>query len=545
MASSTVCSEQYVNHLKLRFKQKGRLHVGAPKAKSRTVKGIAPGLVFSCPLTDVDSSNASCDPLGKNDSSNHLMRSYIPNDFYKDDMWFGAVIAVVPKDKLLICAPREMAPYKDKHILINGVCYIRGKNKEQGLYPLRDEHRQAYRTDGARKEYGEYGYHLNYFAYGQAGMSVAVTKNSSIIIGAPGVLQWTGTIVDYKYSSNMFYFPRVPTMNPYHTLALGPDDYFGYSVESGVFEETGIILNVAGAPRSGKGYGQVLLFEPTTRETDPLKIKAQLIGPQLGSYFGASLCAVDIDGDGLSDLLVGAPNYAKRDGIIKYDQGAVFIYMSRKEDFRFVLSESGHVMGSRQSGARFGTTIADLGDVDSDGFNDVVIGAPWEDNGAGAVYIYRGSEDGLRAQYTQRIHAEGAKSFGISVSKGYDVDNNECNDTSKDGSPRADHTSDDDYRSVTSVANEHGLNDLQTSSDMWSAHADLTADGSGDSGHNRLMADASVDVKYLPHSKIAFSDAHLPTWRRRVECFGTEICVSARKRFVPKLFRKLSFNNMN
>ncbi|CAH2991057.1 unnamed protein product [Chilo suppressalis] len=404
------------------------LHVGAPKAKSRTVKGIAPGLVFSCPLTDVDSSNASCDPLGKNDSSNHLMRSYIPNDFYKDDMWFGAVIAVVPKDKLLICAPREMAPYKDKHILINGVCYIRGKNKEQGLYPLRDEHRQAYRTDGARKEYGEYGYHLNYFAYGQAGMSVAVTKNSSIIIGAPGVLQWTGTIVDFKISSNMFYFTKVPTMNPYHTLALGPDDYFGYSVESGVFEETGIILNVAGAPRSGKGYGQVLLFEPTTRETDPLKIKAKLIGPQLGSYFGASLCAVDIDGDGLSDLLVGAPNYAKRDGIIKYDQGAVFVYMSRKEDFRFVLSESGHVMGSRQSGARFGTTIADLGDVDSDGFNDVVIGAPWEDNGAGAVYIYRGSEDGLRAQYTQRIHAEGAKSFGIAVSKGYDVDNNECND---------------------------------------------------------------------------------------------------------------------
>ncbi|RVE41443.1 hypothetical protein evm_013906, partial [Chilo suppressalis] len=211
-----------------------------------------------------------------------------------------------------------------------------------------------------------------------------------------------GTIVDFKISSNMFYFTKVPTMNPYHTLALGPDDYFGYSVESGVFEETGIILNVAGAPRSGKGYGQVLLFEPTTRETDPLKIKAKLIGPQLGSYFGASLCAVDIDGDGLSDLL--------------------------ERGFPFCPCESGYVMGSRQSGARFGTTIADLGDVDSDGFNDVVIGAPWEDNGAGAVYIYRGSEDGLRAQYTQRIHAEGAKSFGIAVSKGYDVDNNECND---------------------------------------------------------------------------------------------------------------------
>lgn len=50
----------------------------------------------------------------------------------------------------------------------------------------------AMRTDGVRKEYGEYHQHLNYFAYGQAGFSVKVTQDNSIIIGAPGLLQWTG-----------------------------------------------------------------------------------------------------------------------------------------------------------------------------------------------------------------------------------------------------------------------------------------------------------------------------------------------------------------
>ncbi|CAG9785810.1 unnamed protein product [Diatraea saccharalis] len=400
------------------------LHVGAPKAKSRTVRGSFPGLVFSCPVTHLDSGNASCDPLGKNDSYNRRMRIHLPNDFYKDDMWFGAVITVA-KDNLLICGPRDVRQFNEKNLLINGVCLIRGRNKEQGIYPLRDNVRQAYRTDGLRKEYGEYGYHLNYFAYGQAGMSATVTKNNDIIIGAPGVLQWTGAVVEYKLKLSPY---KEPTMNPYHTLELGPDDYFGYSVESGIFEENGTVLRVAGAPRSSKGYGQVFIFEAPTRETDPLKIKTRFAGPQLGSYFGASLCTVDIDSDGLDDLLVGAPNYANRDGTIKYDQGAVFVYMSRKEDFRFVLRESGHVMGSGESGARFGTTIADLGDVDGDGFKDVAIGAPWENDGAGAVYIYRGNENGLSNQYDQRIYAEGARSFGIALSKGYDVDNNKYND---------------------------------------------------------------------------------------------------------------------
>lgn len=47
-------------------------------------------------------------------------------------------------------------------------------------------------TQGLRKEYGEYGTHLNFYAYGQAGFSAKVTENNSVIIGAPGLLQWTG-----------------------------------------------------------------------------------------------------------------------------------------------------------------------------------------------------------------------------------------------------------------------------------------------------------------------------------------------------------------
>lgn len=44
----------------------------------------------------------------------------------------------------------------------------------------------------------------------------------------------------------------------------------------------------------------------------------------MGSYFGSSLCAVDLNGDGFSDLLVGAPMFSE----IR-DEGQVTVYINR------------------------------------------------------------------------------------------------------------------------------------------------------------------------------------------------------------------------
>lgn len=45
---------------------------------------------------------------------------------------------------------------------------------------------------------------------------------------------------------------------------------------------------------------------------------------QMGSYFGSSLCAVDLNQDGLSDLLVGAPMHSQL-----RDEGQVAVYLSK------------------------------------------------------------------------------------------------------------------------------------------------------------------------------------------------------------------------
>lgn len=75
----------------------------------------------------------------------------------------------------------------------------------------------------------------------------------------------------------------------------------------------------------------MLIFEPATREVGSLTIHASIRGPQLGSYFGASLTCTDVNNDGRVDLLVGAPNYVAG-GELPFDQGAVFIYLNQKTD---------------------------------------------------------------------------------------------------------------------------------------------------------------------------------------------------------------------
>lgn len=54
--------------------------------------------------------------------------------------------------------------------------------------------------------------------------------------------------------------------------------------------------------------------------------------------------------------------------------------------------------------ARFGSAIAMLSDVDLDGFNDVIIGAPLEHQNAGAIYIYNGNQKTLCTKYSQVIY---------------------------------------------------------------------------------------------------------------------------------------------
>ncbi|XP_072938822.1 integrin alpha-PS4-like [Epargyreus clarus] len=392
------------------------LVVGAPKARSRVHKSMSPGLLFTCPLNNFLVNHVTCTPEEVDGGLSTI-----------DDMWFGAGFAKIFDGELLTCAPRWSTPH-ETYLLMFGGCRTTVRSKTRWLWPLRDGGRLSYKTDGKRKDYLDYGLSQPYFSYGQAGMSVKVTEANTIIMGAPSLLQWAGGISEFTlYPEYYDVSYNSTTTNLYNTLDVRPNDYFGYSVESGVFDASKTVLYVAGAPRSYGGYGQVFIFRQPANEDDPLDIKAKVHGPHLGSYFGASVCCVDVNGDGVVDLLVGAPNYVEDDELA-YDQGAVFVFLTERQGTTFVLQDTGYLSGSQGSGANFGRTIAELGDIDGDGYTDVAIGAPWEADGRGAVYIYRGGSTGLRGMYAQRITVQDAKGFGISISRGLDVNKDNCKD---------------------------------------------------------------------------------------------------------------------
>lgn len=112
---------------------------------------------------------------------------------------------------------------------------------------------------------------------------------------------------------------------------------------------------------------------------------------QAGAAFGFRLDAAgDLNGDGLADLVVAAPTYDNGEN----NEGAIFAFLGSTD----IDTLADTVIDSDQASSGFGRSIAGAGDINGDGYADVVVGAPDFDNGQpeeGAALIYLGGSAGL------------------------------------------------------------------------------------------------------------------------------------------------------
>uniref|UniRef100_A0A803Y2V1 Integrin subunit alpha 11 n=1 Tax=Meleagris gallopavo TaxID=9103 RepID=A0A803Y2V1_MELGA len=241
----------------------------------------------------------------------------------------------------------------------------------------------------------------------QTGFSSHIVEDG-ILLGAVGAYDWNGAVLKETSSGKV-----IPLRESY--LQEFPEElknhgaYLGYTVSS-VVSTARERLYVAGAPRFNH-TGKVIIF--TMHSNRNLTIHQALKGEQIGSYYGSEINSLDVNGDGVTDvLLVGAPMYFSEGR----ERGKVYVYILQEN--HFVSSGALEDLQSYQN-SRFGSCIAAVPDLNQDSYNDVVIGAPLEDDHQGAIYIFLGFEETILKKYKQRIAAAdlgpGLMYFGCSI----------------------------------------------------------------------------------------------------------------------------------
>jgi hypothetical protein len=128
--------------------------------------------------------------------------------------------------------------------------------------------------------------------------------------------------------------------------------------------------------------------------------------------------AGDVNGDGFSDVIVGAYQYENGE----INEGRVFVYHGSADG---LATTADWTAESNQAGAFFGRSVATAGDANGDGFSDVIVGAYQYDNGQGdegRAFVYHGSAVGLSttAAWTAESN-QGSAWFGWSVETAGDV----------------------------------------------------------------------------------------------------------------------------
>ena len=153
---------------------------------------------------------------------------------------------------------------------------------------------------------------------------------------------------------------------------------------------------VLGQPRDSNGRGRVLVYRGSTSGlTSPTIVTQASPGvpgtDSVGDRFGQALVAEDVNGDGLHDVAIGAPTEARG--------GRVTLLLGHRDGLgrgrsAVVDQAMDGVPSNDERGDAFGGAVS-LVDVDGNGRRDLVIGAPGEDGGFGALTIIRSYTGGM------------------------------------------------------------------------------------------------------------------------------------------------------
>uniref|UniRef100_A0A8C4SSY0 Integrin subunit alpha 7 n=1 Tax=Erpetoichthys calabaricus TaxID=27687 RepID=A0A8C4SSY0_ERPCA len=395
-------------HQQVNPQQQNWILVGAPQASGlQTQKSKRTGALYQCPIT---AEQQDCERVDIDEDDRES----------KENQWLGVTVKSQGiGGKVVTCAhlyelrQRVKRPSETRDPI--GRCYVLSDDLS-----VRDD------LDGGEWKFCEgrpQGHEQ--FGFCQQGISAGFTPDHSyILFGAPGTYNWKGetrlqllnlTMLNLEMFDDGPYEVADENLRNSSLIPVPSHSYLGFSVDSAQGITGRRVLSfVAGAPRANHTGAVVLLQKDNVYRLVPEHI---LWGEELASSFGYSVAVADLNSDGWTDLVVGAPNFFDRKEEIG---GAVYVYMN----------PSGHwerATPIRLNGtydSMFGLSVSNVGDLNQDGFTDIAVGAPFD--GDGKVYIYLGGASGINTKPTQVLDgvSVAVKHFGYSISGGLDIDGN-------------------------------------------------------------------------------------------------------------------------
>ena len=240
---------------------------------------------------------------------------------------------------------------------------------------------------------------------------------SDILIGAQGIDPGGAAFAYYGHPGTL------ETAATWTKDSDNDDAHFGASVASaGDVDGDGFADVIVGAPWWDDGQvkeGGAWIY---------LGSKDGLLGPpdwykqgnKANALFGWSVgSAGDVDGDGYDDVIVGGPGY-QDDG--RANEGWAWVYLGSSSG---TLDPPYWQKDSDQAGAQFGYSVGTAGDVNGDGYADIIVGAPYWDNpleNEGGAWVYYGSADGVNTSPDWHVEVDQANAqYGTSVATAGDV----------------------------------------------------------------------------------------------------------------------------
>ncbi|MBU0579648.1 MAG: FG-GAP repeat protein, partial [Candidatus Margulisbacteria bacterium] len=210
-----------------------------------------------------------------------------------------------------------------------------------------------------------------------------------------GYAYWmAGEAVEYRSDAAEmeFFVAGIPYLSEWFENGVTESNttYYGASIGNGAdINEDNYPDLIIGDPnylnKQGKAY---LYYGGPARDKEP-DATFYSTAPEDNNQFGKKVLLANVNNDAFGDILIGEPGYNNNDGRLLVYLGSKAIYGASAIDVEhpsYVINVPSSKVGQ---GFRFGENF-DIGELNRDGADDIIIPVPSGNNGNGAVYIYSG-----------------------------------------------------------------------------------------------------------------------------------------------------------